>query len=320
MRHIEFLRDFPKLDLRPFYIFVGQETFPVDRFLELLLERTGAQGIKRFYGDEHGPGEVIAGSFAGLFGESFVTLVTAAEKMKAWATLISAGFTPEKPLVMVFEREIKKREDPFKFLARGMGKQEELEKKAYLVELPPLDEATFTAWVGRQLKSLGVKAYSPSAFKELLESLPRNLRRARNELIKLVTYLGEEELRRYEDIRVILSQEPEAAEYRITDSALSGKTREALLETERGMATGMKPDTLIGSIGRGLSAMAWAKLGRKEMVKPFWKTRTYEEMARSLTERDTLTLLARSLRREMDTRRGHDPYLCLLALLIELRK
>lgn len=319
MRHIEFLRDFPKLELRPFYIFSGQETFPLDRFLELLTERTGAIGIKRFYGDEHGPGEVITGSFTGLFGESFVALVTAAEKMRSWGTLLAAGFTPEKPLVMVFERELKKKEDPFSFLSKAAVIQKELEKDAYLVELPPLDETTFTAWVARQLKSLGVKT-TPSAFKDLVESLPRSLRRARNELVKLATYLGDEELQSREEARNILSQEPEATEYRITDSALSGRAKDALEEAEKGIAIGMKPELLTGSIGRGLAAMAWAKLGQKGMVKPSWKTKKYEEMARFLTERDTITLLARSLRRELGPRRGLDPYLCLVTLLMELRK
>ncbi|MGB9589514.1 MAG: DNA polymerase III subunit delta [candidate division WOR-3 bacterium] len=319
MRHIEFLRDFPKLELRPFYIFSGQETLPVDRFLEMLLERTGARGIKRFYGDEHGPGDVIAGSFTGLFGESFIALVTAAEKMKNWSTLLSAAFMPERPLVMIFERELKKKEDPFKFLSKGLSKQENIGEKAYLVELPPLDEATFTAWVARQLKSLGVRT-TPDTLRELVESLPRGLRRAKNELVKLSTYLGEEELRSREQLNNILSQDPEAAEYRITDSAISGKTTQVLRETDNGMAVGMKPDILIGSIGKGLSAMAWAKLGQKNMVRPSWKTRTYEEMARFLTERDTLTLIGKSLRREMGTRRGLDPYLCLVTLLLELRK
>jgi len=319
VRHIEFLRDFPKMELRPFYIFAGQETFPLDRFLEILTERTGALGIKRFYGGEQGPGEVIAGSFTGLFGESFVALVMTAEKMKGWVTLLSAGFTPQKPLVMVSEREIKKKEDPFRFLSKAGVHREGLEKNAYLVELPPLDETTFTAWVGRQLKSLGVKT-TPGAFKELVEFLPRSLRKARNEIVKLATYLGDEGLRSLEEARNILSQEPEATEYRITDSALSGKTKDALEEAEKGVAVGMKPDLLIGSMGRSLSAMAWAKLGQKGMVRPSWKARKYEEMARSLTERDTITLLARSLRREMGPRRGLDPYLCLVTLLMELRK
>jgi len=319
VRHIEFIRDFPRLDLRPFYIFAGQETFPLDRFLEMLSERTGARRIKRFYGDEHGPGDVISGSLTGLFGESFVALVMNAEKMKAWGTLLSAGFTPQRPLVMVFERELKKKEDPFRFLSKARFRPEVIEKKAYLVELPPLDEATFTAWVGRQLNSLGVRA-TPSAFKELVDSLPRNLRRARNEIVKLATYLGEEELRTAEEVRNILSQEPEAAEYRITDNVLSGKAKEALEEAENAIITGTKPADLIGSIGRGLAAMAWAKLGQKTMVRPSWKAKKYEDMARSLTERDTLSLLAMSLRRELGPRRNLNPYLCLVSLLMELCK
>lgn len=319
MRHIEFLRDFPKLELRPFYIFVGQETFPLDRFLEMLTERTAAVGIKRFYGNEHGPGDVIGGSITGLFGESIVALVAAAEKMKKWEILLSAGFTPRKPLVMVFERELKKKEDPFRFIPKSVGPREQLEKKAYLVELPLLDEATFKAWVARQLNALGVKI-SSEAFKNLLESLPRNLRRARNEILKIATYLGNEELVDWEQVSLVLSQEPEATEYRITDSVLSGKTKDALKEAEQGMITGMKPADLIGSIGRGLAAMTWAKLGQKVMVRPSWKIRTYAEMARNLTERDTMTLLAMSMRRETGPRRGLDPRLCLMALLMELRK
>jgi len=319
VRHIEFLRDFPKLELQPFYIFAGQETFPLERFLEMLAERTRARGIKRFYGDEHGPGDVIAGSLTGLFGESFVTLVMNAEKMKGWWTLLSAGFTPQRPLVMFFERELKKNDFPFRFLSKGKFHPRIIEEKTYLVELPPLDETTFTAWVGRQLNSLGVKA-TPSAFKELTESLPRSLRRARNEIVKLAIYLGGEDLRSAEAVKEIISQEPEATEYRITDNVLAGNAREALKEAEKGIITGMKPSELIGSIERGLAAMAWAKLGQKDMVRPSWKVKRYEEMAKSLTERDILTLLSKSLRREVGTRRNIDPYLCLVALLMELRK
>ncbi|MEO0146827.1 MAG: hypothetical protein ABIM59_08320 [candidate division WOR-3 bacterium] len=319
MRHIEFLRDFPNMELRPFYIFVGQETLPLDRFLEMLAERTGAQGIKRFYGDEQGPGDVMRGSFTGLFGESFVAFVRSAEKMKGWEMLLSAGFTPRRPLALLFEKEIKKKEDPFKFLSRNARLWGTLNQKAYLVELPPLDEPTFTAWVGRQLKSLGVRI-SSGAFKELLDALPRDLRRARAEIVKLATYLNKDELHSLNEIRNLLCEEPETAEYRITDNALAGRASEAMEEVDKWQAVGMKPEDLLPALGRALSAMAWAKLGQKNMVRLSWKVKKYEDMARGLTERDVFVLLDKELYMEMGPRRRLDPRLCLLSLLLELRK
>ncbi len=319
--HAEFLRKFPEIELRPFYLFIGPETYPLGAFFNTLTQRINASGIKRYDGSQHKVSDVLAATSAGLFGQFRVPVVFDAHKMRGFGKLLQTGFTGSRPLVGVFNPSLKKRQSPVAWLAKFTGwEQDFLDSMCYIVELPYLDDSTFEKWVAKQLKIGGVERFRRMAFNKLVQSLPRDLASAKNELDKITAFLGGQDMTDWQEIAPLVCFQPEVLEYQMADSFVAGDANSAVAQMDAAVNSGTKPEQAISSFTRGLKAMCWAKLGVGSMVKPAWKVKKYQEMSKNISKRDGLELLRISIAAEAGVRKGQNPVLTAYNLLLKIRR
>ena len=310
MKHTEFLKKFKGgLPPRAFYFFVGPERLPVDAFVRALAERLGAQPVK-VWGHDATLEELGSALGGGLFGRRRFTYLLWAEEAKPLKEAVAKlPFTPESPLVAWFSVEERR---PEEWLAKRLKRPKEFfSAEAYVVSSPPLDEATFARWVKKELDQRGLRLTS-DLFRELLGLLPRDLAAARAEIEKLAIYADGGALNR-EELRELVSFEPEISGFRAVDEAVAGRPK-ALLSAP------LKPEEALALLSRGFANLLWALVGVKTAVQPRWKAKDYAKLSGQLTPRDAASLLRRVLSSVARTRRGSPGKIELLRALLEVKR
>jgi DNA polymerase III delta subunit len=255
------------------YVLTGEETYLVDRAIELIQEQIGAQFKEVFYADKTlDPAEVTQNAGASdLFGQKVLVVVknaSAIRKKDVLAKLLNAPWTEDNPFVLCAD-SIR--------LSRSVQSKSLLQMK-----FDRISKRELFNWLVRKLERRG-RQVDPAGLRRILDLLPTRMNESYNELEKILLLTddldseeAEEAVALYEDadhsrfvIRAVEGNE--RAAFREALPLLKSESFLPLLYSSLGFS-------LLHALGGGTGTSRWHG-GSRERV--------------SLSERRVLDALAR---------------------------
>lgn len=256
MTHLEFFAALKKGDIRPCYLFEGEEEYTKRSALETLRRQTAG-------------GDFAAMNDTRLLDPAPDALIAAAETLPFMSdrrfleirdcAMLSAGKAKNYD-----EDSAVKRLDEYMdhlpdtvcmvFFVRGKADGRKklyqiLKKKAILVSFDPLDDRQLTQWIAQTLRKDN-KKISAAACQRLWFSAGRDLTLLSNELHKLVSFAGDREEVTEGDIDAVCIKSTEYKVYDLADTLLSGQAAKALSMLEALLREGEERLQLLALLGR----------------------------------------------------------------------
>lgn len=246
------------------YFFYGEESFPAFLFVEDTVAAVAAQKkdepqVERFSLDSHGWSDIIDSARAvSLLQPSLRLLLIESpprkkehlpsphEKLSETAKLIIAEYFAEPPtntsLVIVYPGKIKRSSPLVKFFTS-------LPTSAVRVtELRPWKEYEILPWIQERLSNHN-KTIGREGAHRLLELTGNDLRQIKNEMEKIITFVGDKKSIDVDDIDQVTGSIKSYVEWELTNTLESANYRECLLIINRLLeAEGIPPGRILGLI------------------------------------------------------------------------
>jgi DNA polymerase III delta subunit len=258
--------------LVPCYFFYGEETFLAWEFVTGLKEALISPdvpdySVERFNLEDSSWAEVIDSARALPFLISpWRIIVVEVPKGKKESlssreeTILKDYFSspPSKTvIVIVFSGKIKKSSSVFKFFSSLSS------EVVSLKESRPLTDRAISAWMDKKFLSQG-KTVDPEAKKRLQELTGNDLRRASNEIEKIITFVGEKKSIELDDVNQVSGWVKTFFDWEIADSLGKADFERSLVVLNNLFKEGVKPEYILGSIARFFRDIFMAKLSLKE--------------------------------------------------------
>lgn len=265
MNHTEFFAALKRGEIRPCYLFEGEEEFTKRSALTMLR------------------GQVAGGDFAAMNDTRLVdpapdALIAAAETLPFMS---DRRFLEIRDCAMLLPGKAKdydeddavRRLDAYfdrlpdtvcmVFFLRGRADGRKklyqvLKKKAVIVSFDPLDDRQLTQWIAQMLNREGKKISLP-ACQRLWFSAGRDLTLLSNELGKLVSFTGDREEVTEADIDAVCVKSTEYKVYDLADTLLSGQAGKALRMLDGLLREGEERLMLLALLGRQCRQLRAAK-------------------------------------------------------------
>lgn len=265
-------QDIEEKSLVPCYFFHGDETFLAEEFIQDLREALISPdvqdyNIERFNLEEHSWMEIIDLARTIPFFLSAWRIIVV-EVFKGRGESLSE---PEKKIlndyfdsslnqtviIVIFSGRLRKNSVLFKFFS-SLSKS-----LVHVKELKPLKEPALLAWMDRRLTALG-KTATVEAKKRVEELVGSDLRNVSNELEKLVTYIGEKNIIELDDVNQVSGWAKTFFEWEMQDSLEKAEFEKSLIVLNSLFKEGIRPEFILGIIGRFYREILLAKLWLKE--------------------------------------------------------
>ena len=251
-------------NLKRVYLLYGDDAFLKRSFKLRFLAAAegGASGmnVSLFEGKNCSEDAVIdAADTMPFFADRRIVMVENSGWLKNSADRI-ADYIPKIPetAVLVFcEDEVNKRGRVFKAV----------QKCGYASELNHPDQQRMTDWAAAYLSRAG-KKLTRSTMDHFLDYAGEDMDNVRNELDKLIAYLGDRDVVTAADVDCVTSRTPEGRIFDMVDAITSRRTREAMALYEDLLAERESPMRILYLIGRQYRQLLAAKELAAAGVKP----------------------------------------------------
>jgi DNA polymerase-3 subunit delta len=132
-----------------------------------------------------------------------------------------------------------------------------------LKEIKPLREGPLLAWMDRRLGAHG-KSATPEASGRLAEITGNDLQRVDNELLKLVSYVGDRKVIDVEDVHQVCDWTRSFVEWELANSLEKADREQLLVVLNRFFKDGERPEYILGIIATFFRNILLAKVWLKE--------------------------------------------------------
>jgi DNA polymerase III delta subunit len=132
-----------------------------------------------------------------------------------------------------------------------------------LTEIRPLKEKELLAWIDRRLRAQG-KAATPEAAGRLAEITANDLQRVDNELLKIVSYIGDRKVIDVEDVHEVCDWTRSFVEWELSNSLEKADREQLLVVLNQFFKEGEKPEFILGIIAAFFRNILLAKVWLKE--------------------------------------------------------
>ena len=258
--------------LIPCYFFYGEETFLAWEFINELKEALISPedqdyNVERFNLEDNSWAEVIDSARAlPIFISPWRIIVVEVPKGRQESlssrekSILKDYFSspPSKTvIVIVLSGKIKKNTSLFKFFSSLSS------AVARLKELRYLKDKALYAWMDKKFLSQGKTAALEAKIK-LQELTGNDLRRASNEIEKLITFAGEKKVIELDDVNQVCGWVKTFFEWEIADSLGKADFERSFIVLNSLFKEGVKPEYILGSMAKFFRDIFLAKLLLKE--------------------------------------------------------
>lgn len=265
-------QDIDEKTLVPCYFFHGEETFLTEEFIQELKEflispEVQDYNIERFNLDDHSWVEIIDLARTIPFFLSAWRII-AVEIFKGRGESLSTSeksvlndyfdsHSNQTVIVVIFSGRLRKNSALFRFFS-SLPK-----RHVYVKELRPLRQQALLAWMDRRLTALG-KTATVEAKKRIEELVGSDLRTVNNELEKLVTFVGENNIIELDDVNQVSGWARTFFEWEMQDSLEKAEFEKSLIVLNSLFKEGIRPEFIVGIVVRFYREILLAKLWLKE--------------------------------------------------------
>lgn len=318
--------------ISPIYLIYGDEPLLMEEVIaelkKSLLPDPSMESVLLFKYDadlddpERGLTEMRAGAFFGGTKLCVVkNLTTAAKKeMSPWVTALTAYVRDYNPssVVAVLTRDDPPAQNPLRLSCESSGT---------VVKCSRLRGRQISKWVAEYVRSRGKCLSSSAAWALEALSVP-SLGVLKNEVDKVVEYVGERKTIESSDVAAVCQDASEARVFAVIDAITAGKPRVAMTALERVLASGEQPALVLYLIAQNMRQIARAKFVRSQGASqqdvarslglhPFVAAKVYAACPR-ISEQCVETIYELIMAADEAQKGGYDPVLTLQTLLVEL--
>lgn len=268
-------QDIDEKTLVPCYFFHGEENFLAEEFIQELKEslispEVQDYNVERFNLEDHSWTEIIDLARTIPFFLSAWRII-AVEIFKGRGeslsptekSVLSDYFdspSNQTIIVVAFSGRLRKNSALFRFFSSLS------QSLVTIKELRPLKEQALLAWMDRKLTALG-KTATIEAKKRIEELVGSDLRTVNNELEKLVTFVGENNVIELDDVNQVSGWAKTFFEWEMQDSLEKAEFEKSLIVLNSLFKEGIRPEFILGIIVRFYREILLAKLWLKEKDK-----------------------------------------------------
>ncbi len=313
-----------KKRISPFYLFEGEEDLLKEEALEeaasLLLEpENRIFDLNIFYGDEASGLEIAsqASTLPFLSKKRLVVVKDAGALKKSDREELltyARDPSPASCLILLIDR-----------LDGGFAK---IVRYGEVVSFPSLTDYQLIGWIIDRVKKEG-KWFSRQAAFLLREKVRGDLRTINNELVKLISYLGERTKIEPDDVKAVVGESRENTVFDLTDSIGERDGERALKILQRLMREGTRAPAIIGALVWQMRRIFRAKervrrgASLREALRslkvPYFSAKKFTAIMENFTSEDLVRSFRLLLKADVDSKlRGLDRELLLQLLVVEL--
>ncbi len=258
--HLQFFRNLKRNTEKGVFILAGPEQYPAKAIVQAIANTIGG-GVKVLWGGDFSTGKLIEEVLKHTSAEMF-------ERYTVWVRYLPG----EKNALRSLRESLKRLEGVRGVVFSIYENAERLKslenERVLLVNMRPLNQKEFEAWVLKRFRSPGEKVSSlrkrPDLKALLLENLPRDLREAELEIKKILLYSD----RPTRESLNLLWDVEDVRLYEISKRVQEGDVREALNLVQHFQETGLEPSLVLGRLIRDMTNLAYVKLN---LSPPFLK-------------------------------------------------
>jgi len=254
------------------YVFYGEEKYIAEQFVldlraELMTPDTPVFNVERFDLETTRWADIIDTArtapfffapwqivVAGVSGEAKGKLSSLEEKIIKDYCLSPSSRTI---LVIIVSGRVKKSHPLVKFLGSLPS------PSIVLREIKPLREKDLLAWMERRLGAHG-KSATPEAAGRIAEIIGNDLQRVDNELLKIVSYVGDRKVIDVEDVHQVCDWTRSFVEWELSNSLEKADREQLLVVLNQFFKEGERPEYILGIIAAFFRNILLAKVWLKE--------------------------------------------------------
>jgi DNA polymerase III delta subunit len=268
-------RDLEQKDIVPCFFFHGEESFLAEEFIfdlkeHLISPEVQDYNIERFNLDDNSWMEIIdLARTIPFFLSAWRIIVVELVKGQGESlsntekSILSDYFdspSDQTVLVLVFSGKLRKNSALYKFFSS-------LKKSVVSVkELKPLRQQALLDWIDRRVLAMG-KTATLEAKKRIEELVGRDLRTMNNELEKLITFVGENNVIELDDVNQVSGRAKTFFEWEMQESLDKADFEKSLLVLNNLFKEGIRTEFIVGIIVRFYREILLAKLWLREQEK-----------------------------------------------------
>lgn len=208
---------------------------------------------------------------------------------------------PETTILVFVEKEVDKRNRLYKYVS----------KQELAVEMKPMSGRDMKLWVAGELKTSG-KKMRENTMDYLLSLIDNGMINVRNELDKLVAYVGEREEITGEDVDAIASVQVTGQIFQMMDAVASGKKDQTMKLYHDLLELRESPMSILYLLSRHFNILLQLKdtqgMAKGEMAKavgvPVFAVGRYQSQSRQFTREQLRTMLEQCVETEYLFKRG----------------
>ncbi len=323
----DFKKQIEKVAIGSLYLFLGEEDFFKKEALELLTQKLIPPGLESFnlnYFDTEGteiPDLINLASTVPAGSERRLVIVKNVEKLKAASKEQLSNFLPKIPkatCLVLLATELSEKDKLYTAISNSGG----------IVQFADFKGVSLSKWIAEQFATKKKKIDS-GALKFLEETGGNNLNLLSREIEKIVTYAGEGENIRKEDIEKVAVASEKWKVYQLTDQIVQKDTRKALGTLDEILLYGETPSTVNYWISEHFVGLLrtksypkrdWAGLAEYlNLGKRAFMVRKYSEQVRNFSQAQLEKALEYLYQTELDLRSNlSSPQISLEVLIYNL--